>query len=255
VTSPVVGSASAEATNTALAAPAQTGVVPQGFYDGDEALPETEGDVRTPWLTLIQSTTKEKAIGDVIQPDGTFIFKKAVALSGKTGFRVVPIGFFPKFYVEKLPYIQNRGPNDPVPRIARSFEEVAAFGGTDVWKVSNQNVDKRTKVPLYSTPYFEAHIKGLFAIECPVGVSDEHFPYVHEGKAFALALYECKGGSFASFFIPINTEFKGLFKRNWRSRYVNVTSRQNATNPAWSPIAKVGEATSESLQQFLLTVK
>lgn len=229
--------------------------VPQGFYDGDEEIPETDGDVKTPWLSLIQPTTKEKRIGDVIQADGTYVLKKAVALDGAKGFRAVVLGFRPKFYLEKLEYIQNRGPNDPKPRRAASFEEIVALGGTDVWELSSQNVDKKTKIPKYNTPFFEAHIQALLAIECPAGVSDEQFPFVFEGKAFCPALFEAKGGSFRTFFVPINSERKGRYKQKWTSLYINISSRQNQTNPAYSAIARVGEATSPALQDFLAGLK
>lgn len=241
--------------STQLTVPDDNSPVPSGFYNGDEEIPDTEGDVRTPWLSLIQGTTKDKKVGGVIQADGTYVLKKSVGLDGEKGFRAVVLGFRPKFYLEKLTYIQNPGPNDPKPRKAASFEEISALGGTDVWELSNQNVDKKTKIPKYNTPFFEAHIQALLAIECPAGVSDEQFPYVYEGKAFAVALFEAKGGSFKSFFVPINSERKGRFKQKWTSLYINISSRQNRTNPAYSAIASVGEPTTEGLQAFLATLK
>jgi hypothetical protein len=250
-----IGSASAQATSAQLTAPTASAPVPREFYDGDEEIPDTDGDVRTPWLSLIQSTTKDKSVGDIIQKDGTYVFKKAVALDGSKGFRAVILKVGRKFYVEKLEYIQNRGPNDPKPRIANSAEELAALGGTDLWEFSNQNVDKKTKIPKYATPFFEKHIKFILAVECPVGVDDSHFPHVFEGRAFAPTMYEAKGGSFATFFVPINSERKGRFKENWQSLYINITSRQNRTNPAYSAIATVGEATSPGLQEFLKTIR
>lgn len=234
--------------NTQLSVPSGTNSL--GFYTGDEEIPETGGDQRTPWLSLVQPTTKNKQIGDSIVADGTFVFKKNVALDGKKGFRAIPVGFRPKFYVEKLKYIQNPGPNDPKPRTAQSFEEVTAMGGTVTWKLSSQNKDSQDR-PLYNTPYFEAHIQCLVLIECPDGVSDENFPVVIDGKAHAPALFEAKGGSFSSFFIPINTEYRGLFQKKWCSRYVNVSSRQNQKNPAYAAVASVGAPTSEALQAYI----
>ena len=226
-------------------------VVAGGFYTGEEDIPETSAaDQKTPWLTLIQPTSKNKIVGDVFVADGTFVYKKAVALPA-SGFRAVVVGFTKLVWVEKLPYIQSPGQNDPKPRIANSVEEVIAFGGTDVWEFSNANVDQRTKIPKHTTPFFDKHIKALLFVEAPAGVSDEHFPYVFEGKAYGPALFELKGGSFKGFFVPINTERKTLFKGKWSSRFILITSTRNSNNPAFTARARVGESTPEGLQALI----
>ena len=212
-------------------------------------MPEsTASDRRTPWLQLIQPTTKDKVVGDVNVPDGTFVYKKAVVL--KQPFRAVTVGFRPKVWVEKLKYVQNAGPNDPKPRIAKTLAEVAAFGGTDQWKFSNQNRD-RNDVPIYATPYFEAHITALFLIECPEGADDTHFPLVVDGKAYGPALFEFKGTSFGTGFVPINTERAVSLQGKWCSRFVQFTSVQSKKNPAFFVVTKVTDPTSAALQELI----
>jgi hypothetical protein len=239
--------AASPAQETQLAVP--SGVNSLGFYDGSEELPETNAaDKRTPWLALIQPTTKDKTVGDTNVTDGTFVYKKAVALP--QGFRAVTVGFRPKVWMEKLPYIQNPGPNDPKPRVAKSLAEVAAFGGTDVWEMSNQKKD-RAGMPVHATPFFDSHIQAMFLIECPEGVDDSHFPIVIEGKAYGPALFEFKGTSFKTGFVPINTERGASLQGKWYSRYVRFTSQVGRNTPAFFVVTKVTDPTSQALQDYI----
>ena len=232
--------------NAQIAVP---GINSLGFYTGEEEMPETTAaDKRTPWLALIQPTTKDKVVDGKLVADGSFVYKKAVVLP-KT-FRTVTVGFRPKAWVEKLKYNPNPGPNDPKPRVASTLAEVASFGGTDVWKLSNQNRD-RNDVPLHATPFFESHIQGLFLIECPPGVDDSHFPHVVDGKAYGFALYEFKGVSFGTGFVPINTERGSSLRGKWCTRFVEFTSRQGTKSPAFFTVTKVTDPTSEALQALI----
>ena len=247
---PVQPAAPAEASQeqTQLAVP--SGVNSLGFYDGSEELPESSAaDKRTPWLALIQPTTRDKTVGDENVKDGTFVYKKAVVLPQP--FRAVVVGFRPKVWVEKLPYIQNPGPNDPVARVAKSLQEVAAFGGTDVWELSNANVDRRTRIPKHATPFFDPHIQALLLIEAPEGVDDSHFPIVIDGKAYGPALFEFKGTSFKTGFVPINTERGSSLQGKWCSRYVRFTSQVGRNTPAYFVVTKVIDPTSAALQDYI----
>ena len=247
---PVQPAAPAEASQeqTQLAVP--SGVNSLGFYDGSEELPESSAaDKRTPWLALIQPTTRDKTVGDENVKDGTFVYKKAVVLPQPV--RAVVVGFRPKVWVEKLPYIQNPGPNDPVARVAKSLQEVAAFGGTDVWELSNANVDRRTRIPKHATPFFDPHIQALLLIEAPEGVDDSHFPIVIDGKAYGPALFEFKGTSFKTGFVPINTERGSSLQGKWCSRYVRFTSQVGRNTPAYFVVTKVIDPTSAALQDYI----
>lgn len=247
-TSQIEAANSAPAADSQLAAPA-AGVNSLGFYDGSEEMPESSSaDKRTPWLQLIQPTTKDKVVGDVNVKDGTFVYKKAVVLPQP--FRAVVVGFRPKVWVEKLKYVQNPSPDAVKARIAKTLAEVASFGGTDQWKFSNQNKN-RSDVPLYQTPFFEAHITALLLIECPEGADDSHFPLVVDGKAYGPALFEFKGTSFSTGFVPINTERAVSLQGKWCSRFVHFTSVQSKKNPAFFVVTKVTDPTSTALQELI----
>ncbi len=209
------------------AAPATSSL---GFYTGDdEGANDDPRDVRTPRLNLVQGMSKEDLKS--IAPGGEFVYKKSLKLPRP--LTAVIGGVTPKVWVEKVKW-----GGTAIPRIARSLEEVAAFGGTDQWKLSKECKDKQD-MPVSRLPLFDAHVTVLLFLAKPEGFDDGNFPYVTEdGLAFGPALLTVKSTSFGSFYIPINTERRGLFKGDFSSRYISIDQRE-VKDQVWTPTVKI----------------
>lgn len=229
-------------TNAAVANPTSTALAPTGgsalgFYTGEEELPDADPkDVRFPRLNLVQGLSAPEL--KAVAPDGRFVYKKSVALPEK--FKAVIVGVRPKTWIEKLP---QGSKNEP--RIAKSLEEVARYGGTDQYNLSKWKKDSDDN-PVSTIPYFAAHVTFLLLIEQPEGFSADNFAYASEdGKNFGPALFTVKDTSFGSFYIPINSERRGLFKSNFASRYITVGSRKVT---AFVPTVNIGDETSPAVR-------
>lgn len=238
---PVASEAEEKKPSTALATPTEDAPSNSlGFYTGEEDAPERDPrDERLPRLNLVQglSDSELKAIGK----DGDFVLKRMLNLGTK--FTAVVVGFRPKFWIEKLPQY---GKGEA--RYARTLQEVAAFGGTDEWRLSRENKD-RDGMPASKKPWFPAHVTGLLLIQRPEGADDAYFPAVTpDGQAFAPALFTVKSTSYGSFFIPINSELRGLFRGHFWNRYVEVHSEQAKKNPSFIPVPKITTETPEAVR-------
>lgn len=214
-----------------------------GFYTGTEDDQEVDPrDIRLPRLNLVQdmSGAELKAAGSV----GDFVFKQVLKLPQPV--RLVVAGFKSKKYVEKTKFGTD-------PRYANSLQEVYALNGTDEWRNSKEN-DRKGQGPASNKPWFMPMITGLVLIEKPVDYSDEHFAFVSEdGKAFAAALFTVKSTSYGGFFIPIQSELKtGLLRGGYNTRYIEMTSKKGEKHPAFEPIIKIGEVTSEAVRKLAL---
>jgi hypothetical protein len=217
-----------------------------GFYTSEDDAPETDPrDIRLPRLNLIQGLTKPelKAIVPAgIQPDGEFVYKQAVHLPRP--FRAVVVGVKPKIYVEKLPKF-----GEGEARIAKTLQEVAAFGGTSEWRESRENKDK-DGVPVSRKPWFPAHVTLFLLIQRPEGADDANFPAVTpSGLAFGPALFTVKSTSFGSFYIPLNTELRGLFRGSFHNRFIEVSS-DITKNKSFVPTVRIKEETSAEVREL-----
>ena len=227
------------AQSTAVATPAQP-TNSMGFYTGgeEEGGDSDPRDIRHPRLNLVQGMSA--AALKAIAPEGGFVLKKSLALPRP--FRAVVIGFRPKTWIEKTKF-----GGTAIPRIARTLEEVIQLGGTDQWKLSRECKDSND-VPVSKLPLFDAHVTAALLIQQPEGFDEGDFPYVSDDNiAFAVALFTLKSTSFGSFYIPLNSERRGLFKGNFASRYVEINSAQTK---AWFPTAKILTPTSEAVQKL-----
>ena len=204
------------------------------FYTGAEEETDAEAsDIRTPRLNLIQGLSKPelKAIG----PDGTFVYKKTIALP-KT-FRAVICGRSKKLFIEKL--AQNA---DRKPRTFSTLEEVLANGGTDKWYASKWCL--KDDVPVSKLPYFEAHVTFKLLIEKPEGFDESNFPIKVGDKRYGPALYTVKGIAY-DFFVAVNSELHGAFESNLSSKVIVIGS---TLKKAWAPTLSItSEKTSPEL--------
>ena len=244
-TPPAAGDANAQlvpAASTAVSAPtAPAPANSMGFWTGDEDGADNDPrDVRFPRLNLVQGMSKADL--KAIAPEGEFVLKKSLKLPKP--FTAVVVGFRPKVWVEKTKW-----GGTAVPRVAKTLEEVIQLGGTDQWKLSRECKDSND-VPVSKIPLFDAHVTACLLIERPADYDDGNFPYVSEdGKAFAVALFTLKSTSFGSFFIPLNSERRGLFKGNFASRYVEISAGQSK---AWYPTARIVGQTSAAVQALAI---
>jgi hypothetical protein len=210
-----------------------------GFYTGEDDAPEFDPrDVKLPRLNLVQGMSGAEL--KAIAAEGEFVYKQAIHLPKP--FRAVVVGVRPKVYIEKLPKY-----GEGEPRVAKTLQEVEAFGGTENWRESRENKDK-DGVPVSRKPWFPAHVTLFLLIERPEGVDDAHFPAVTlSGKAFGPALYTVKSTSFGSFYIPINSELRGLFRGSFHNRFIEVSSKQTK---AWIPTVRIREETPAEVREL-----
>jgi hypothetical protein len=210
-----------------------------GFYTGEEDAQDTDShDVKLPRLNLVQglSSAELKAIA----PDGRFVYKGVLPLPEK--FRAVVVGRKPKKYVEKLPKF-----GEGTPREALTIQDVDAFGGTTEWRLSREKKDA-DGVPVSRKPWFVPMVTLFLLIEKPEGADDAHFPAVTpSGRAFGPALFTVKSTSFGSFFVPLNSELRGLFRGQFSSRFIEVGSKQAK---AWIPTVRILEETPAEVREL-----
>lgn len=207
------------------------------FYTGDEDTPTDVGDIRLPYLNLVQPSSKAdmKAIGK----EGEFVFARAVNLG--SSFRAVIAGFSPKFYREKVKW----GSTDQG-RIAIDEEQVERMGGTTLWKFSRENDKSDSR-----KPWFQPTTKALLLIEKPENAAEEFFPHVADGKAYAAALLELKSTAFDSFFKEVQSKkaTTTLFRGGYASRFVKVISAavNDKADASLKPIPQVLEPTTAEI--------
>lgn len=217
-----------------------------GFWTGDDEGSDNDPrDVRFPRINLVQGMSKADL--KTIAPEGEFVLKKSLKIPKP--FQAVIVGFRPKVWVEKLPWKDGKPVGEP--RVAHSIDDVVKAGGTDNWGQSRECKGK-DGMPKYSTPLFDAHITAMLLIARPEGFDDGNFPYVSEDNvAFAVALMTLKSTSFGSFYIPLNSERKGLFRGNFASRWIEVGAAQKT---AWFPTARITTPTSPQVQALVTKI-
>lgn len=240
---PVQNAASAPA-ETPRNLPANVPPAPVGFYTGaeDDGQEVDSRDVKLPRLNLVQDMSGA-ALKEVAKV-GEFVFKQTLHLPSP--LRLVVCGFKPKKFVEKTKF-------GTEPRYANSLQEVYQLGGTDEWRSSKEN-DRKGAGPASNKPWFTPMVTSLVLIEKPESLSDEHFPYVSEdGKAYAAALWTVKSTSYGAFFVPLQSEkVTGVLRQGYFTHYVEMTSKKGDKHPAFEPVIKIREATSEAVRKLAL---
>jgi hypothetical protein len=223
-----------------------------GIYTGsDEDAAADPRDVRFPRLNLVQGLT-ESEIKNVVtayaaghpelklpggDPVGHFVLKRAVYIPKP--FTAVVVGWRKKCWVETVKFGGEA-------RVAYSFEQVHALGGTDSWRESKENDASGS-----TRPWYKPTITGLFLIEKPADADDSNFPYVtQDGAAYAAALMTFKSTSF-DFYIRVNSERTGLFRGDFSSRSIVVDSAKLPKAPSYFPTVKIGAPTSDALRSMV----
>lgn len=226
--------AAAPAPSTALVQQNHDTRVAVPTYGGEEEV--DVGDIRFPRLNIAQKTSAAELVKLGL---GNFILNKEQSLG--TTLRVVVVGFQPKKYSEKVKYGAPQG------AMANSLEEVAALGGTTIWRESKENAQSGS-----TKPWFQPMVTGLLLIEKPEGLeNDERFCYEADGKWFAPVLFTVKSTSYESFYVKLNSEQKvGLLRQGFPTRFVEVTSvlKKFTGGEAYQPTVRVLEQTSEGVR-------
>lgn len=226
--------AAAPAPSTALVQQNHDTRVAVPTYGGEEEV--DVGDIRFPRLNIAQKTSAAELVKLGL---GNFILNKEQSL-GEV-IRIVVVGFQPKKYSEKVKYGAPQG------AMASSLEEVAALGGTTIWRESKENPQSGS-----TKPWFQPMVTGLLLIEKPEGLeNDERFCYEADGKWFAPVLFTVKSTSYESFYVKLNSEQKvGLLRPGFPTRFVEVTSvlKPFKGGEAYQPNVRVLEPTGEGVR-------
>lgn len=187
---------------------------PPAFYTGDDETPTEAGDVRFPRLNIVQKSSGAELLKHGF---GSLVLKGTEKLieADKGTVRLVVAGIRPKIWIEKVKF-GTEG------RIARSIDEVIQQGGTDKWSFSKENAKVNS-----NRPWFMPCVTLLVLVQKPEHLTDDNFPFVAEGKAYAAALLTVKSTNYEAVFVAIQSEKATgtLRKGGYNSRFIDASIR------------------------------
>lgn len=210
---------------------------PPAFYTGEEDTPYDPQDQRLPRLNIVQKSSQAEWLPHGI---GALLLKGQVKLPQPA--RMVVAGARPKVWIEKTKF-----GSSVKARVARSLDEVAKLGGTDVWRFSKENPDSNS-----AKPWFMPSVTLLVLIEKPDSLPEDHFGYVAGDKLYAAALVSVKSTNYDAFWVTISSERQGLLKKGFSSRFLNVSTVVKQFKGGESGVFKVafGEETPEEVRKL-----
>jgi hypothetical protein len=218
--------------------------VHQPTFGGEDEV--DAADIKYPRLNLLQAMS-DSAL-KAIAPEGNFVLAKDFDLGTK--LRAVVVGFGPLRYIEKTKYVKGVNSNA---RIVNSLQEVDEANGTTEWRESKLN----EKIKSDKT-WFQKARTALLLIEKPEGADDSRFPFIADGKAYAVALFSVKSTSYDSFYVKLNSENKtGALRGGFYSGVVEITApaKTFTGGTAYNPQPKVVEKASDELVKLALSLR
>ena len=205
-----------------------TAVSPASGLSGDFQA----SDIRLPRLNLVQKTSDVVNAG--IKP-GSIIFKTGENIMELDLPSNVTILALRKQYQENLPY-----GSDQTPHTADTAEEVRQAGGSLEW-----GSEKHYKEI--------AHVQVLF--EAPANASEEDlelFPYVLDGKSYAVAMMTLAGSAYTNGAKPIITAMLSHLRgKHWTGKWALTSELKKDARNSWHvPIFKMAGKHDEAFADF-----
>ncbi len=217
---------------------------PARFTDGeDEAMDAS--DVKYPSLNIVQG------VGQLCEDfdPGAIVLDKQILVVGpppknraegiQAPVVLVVVGFRPTRWTEVIP-------GGGLGRLFDTEEEVYQSGGTT-------NYNEKDK-----KPYFRKLATALVLVQMPSEGDPASYPFVIEGKHYAVAQWNMQGAAYTAAAAPIKTWKRGYLKDQvtGKSAYANrfitlntVYKKFQTGNGAWVPSVKIGDWTSPEFRE------
>jgi len=203
------------------------------FGDNDSEIDFSE--INLPKINLVQ---KVGGLSEQFEP-GEIVLNKELVLPQPMRFAVV--GMSKTQYVERVQ-------GGEMGNLFNSVEEVVEAGGTVIY----------AKAQEADIPWYQRMKRALILIEKHDDVEDEDsFPYEHDGKKYAIAIWTMKGTAFTNAAKALLTARKiGCLKSGYLATYWNATTsiQQFGKNFAAVPAVKSDGKTTEEFRAFAAEV-
>lgn len=218
-------------------------------------------DLKIPTLNIVQG------VGDLVKAfeQGAIVFDKKHVLAGpppktpngkpQAPITLVVIGFRPTRYAEKIQGGKGDG------RILKTLADVAAVGGTTVYKEAYKGTGK-DQVQLF--PYFQPLATALVMVQAPSDLSglvdpvDTVFPMTverdgAESVRFGIAFWHLRGTGHTEAARPLKTaRTLGVLRgaAGYKGRWITLGTGQKTygDNTTYIPKIRIGEATPDDVR-------